>query len=297
MDPLTLAGQAVSFLCGYLTQVASGVVQRTQDSAAEALYGMIATRLRQTAFGDRALRRLETAPGDNQAASEAQRTLAQEVQSDPAFAADLGRAVQNVWSAQGGVSQSTFEQGNTTVSGATMRKSVIAGGNVDQSRRQTRISFGGWTAIAAILLLGGTGSVVAISTGSGGVDTSSIGDAPGEEGARETAMAFVESMRSSDAELFCDLLHSEIVGNLEVHFGRPCPETVPVILDRITPEMKEEAKQAQVLSVTMESQSRAVVVVGIDNTEEGSAELRLRRDFDRWRVDLSRDTSNSFGFP
>lgn len=294
MDPLTLAGQAVSFLCGYLSQVAYGTLQRTQDSAAEALYQIITNRLIRTAFGERALRQLKVTPEDERAARETQQVLAQEAQADPNFAAELSRAVQNIWLAQGDVSQTTAQQGNITVSGSTL-KNAFVGSNVDQSRRQTKISFGGWAVVAAILLLGGTGSVIAISTG-GGRDASSIGDAPDEEGAKETAMAFVESIKSSDAELFCDLLHSELVRNLEVNSGRPCPQTVPVILDRITPEMKEEAAHTQVLSVTMESQNRAVVVVGIDDTEGKSAELRLRRDFNRWRVDAPPDAM-SFGFP
>src|SRR5690606_41945059 len=69
---------------------------------------------------------------------DAKQILATEAQHDQTFATELSRAMHNVWHTLGGVSESTVEQVNITTSGATMRKSVIAAGNVDQSRRQTK---------------------------------------------------------------------------------------------------------------------------------------------------------------
>ncbi|WP_298180693.1 hypothetical protein [Saccharomonospora sp.] len=296
MDPLTLAGQAVSYLCGYLTQVASGLVQRTQDSAAEALYNLVATRLRRTPVGQQILGALEADPGNDQAAHDAKQVLATEAQHDQAFAAALGRAVQSVWHTPGGVSGSTVEQVNVTASGATMKNSAVTGtGNIDQSRRQTKISFGGVSIIAAIVLLGGTGSVIAVSTG--GVDANSIGDAPGEEGVRETAKAVIDAFSSGDSELFCDLLLSEKVIEIEAYTGRSCSENFDVLMERIPPEWEQQFERLEVLSVDMDSRIRAVAEIGIP-LPENSFEIRMENEMGRWRVDFGEDNNlPQFGVP
>lgn len=293
MDPLTLAGRAVSFLVGYLTQVASGVVQRTQHSAAETLYDLIAARLRGTPAGQQILGNLETNPEDDQAAHDAKQILATEAQHDQTFATELSRAMHNVWHTLGGVSESTVEQVNITTSGATMRKSVIAAGNVDQSRRQTKISFGGLGIIAAIVLLGGTGSVIAVSLGSD--DVGPIGADPGEVGARETAETFVDAVGSNDTELLCDLLMPETVDMLEISARRPCSEVFTYLMEEVPYEARQKTQQAEVLSLDMQPQHRALAVVGIPGSEEDPYELHLRYKDDRWRVDADRYKTLQFG--
>ncbi|WP_019814737.1 hypothetical protein [Saccharomonospora saliphila] len=298
MDPLTLAGQAVSFLCAYLTQVASGLVQRTQDSAAEALYNSVASRLRQTAVGERAWAALEASPQDTHSAHEAQEELAREAQSDWTFANELRQAVQNAWQASDKASRSNIEYTTVTASGAKMKNSVVTNsGNVDQSTHRTthrtKFSFGGFAVIAAILLVGGSGAVVAITTGSGTVDADSIGDAPGAEGLRETGEAVLGALTTGNAELMCDLYTLEAVTELEVATGRSCKDGMDTTLQRIPSEARNYLEEVEVLEAEVSgsggSPNRGEVVLGTpDMHEDDMLVLDLKRELNRWRADPDR---------
>lgn len=301
MDPAVLAGQAVELVGAYLSGIASGVVKQTQASAAQALCTLVGQRLRRTKPGSVVMDRLETEPTDQGTQEIAKATLTEEVSEDTAFASELQRAVEEVNSSQGNVDRSVVErQVNFHTGGGSVKNSVVAGGNVDQSRR-TRIGLGG---LLALLLIGGGaagGYVISQNSPSsesqpspvpnhqnqsGVVDPAALGAAPGEQGVREVATAVLKSIYTGDGKTFCVLLNSDTVTFLAKNTNSGSCESIAIeSFQRGTPEQRAQLEQARVLNVEIDPGGQTARAQ-ISPLVPGGAEYTFpfQRESDHWRM-------------
>jgi hypothetical protein len=158
VDSADLASRAVEIVGNHLAET----VALIPGSPAERLHFLIAVRMRQSPDGSAIFGQLERMPNDRTQRLVAAVKLAGLVQQDPRFAADLESAVTQQPAAWGPVNQSFVD--NTIsggVSGSAVQANSISNSTIDQSRRKTRISFGGLVLIIALVLgLGATVFVV-----------------------------------------------------------------------------------------------------------------------------------------
>lgn len=153
MDITDVAARAVAIVGSYLADVAAGVVDRAQRSAPQALTALIADRLGRTQAGAALLQQLQLQPADAGVREQVNAAVAGMAAEDPGFAAELERAVGAVAAPDNTIDRA-MAQGQVTfhTSGGSMERTVIAGRDVDQSRR---LKIGG--GLVAVLLLGATG--------------------------------------------------------------------------------------------------------------------------------------------
>lgn len=171
MDISAIAAAAAAAMGTYLIDIGSGVAGKFKDTAVERLYTLAAERLRISRTGQAALEDLRESPADPARATVVSSVLARAAAEDPQFADQLGQAVQAVTVSQGhSEDAAVHHQANVHTGGRlSMLGSVIAGGDVDKSRRTMKIGLGGLLA----LLLVSTGVVAAVHQ-IGGSTTASI---------------------------------------------------------------------------------------------------------------------------
>jgi hypothetical protein len=100
MDPITLAGAAVSLLAPYLEQLAGKVIDKAGDQLAEGalpavkrVYEAVKTRLRPGSYAGNQLQGVEEKPGSEGRRQALQSALAEILEEDKEFAAELERLV------------------------------------------------------------------------------------------------------------------------------------------------------------------------------------------------------------
>lgn len=162
-----VTGAAVGALGSYFQQIASGLAARVRDSAVERLYALVATRLQASKEAGQALADLEQQPDEPRALSEVERALAQAVEDDPALAAELDRLVRADRAEQEAANAVPAGGGGTHVevgpqASLDMRRGVIAGGGVDQSRR-FHFGVGGLAGLIAAVALVAAGVSAAVT--------------------------------------------------------------------------------------------------------------------------------------
>ncbi|MEU5846907.1 hypothetical protein [Saccharopolyspora shandongensis] len=163
MDIPALAAQAVESVAGYLSGIASGVVEQSQQTAAGRLYELIRERLVRTELGSAVLSGLEEKPEEVNRRNMVSAKLAEEADGDEAFAEQLRQMVSTT-----SVSQATADhavqaqQVNLSASGRdiTFSRTDIAGGNIDKHRSYR---LGTWGIVLAALLFGAVTTTVVIN--------------------------------------------------------------------------------------------------------------------------------------
>ncbi|WP_125783473.1 hypothetical protein [Amycolatopsis sp. WAC 01375] len=145
---------AATAVGSYLSDADSGRQTRAEF---ERLYVLVDSRLRANPADTVVLENLVRAPSDPILLSAVCSILQRNADNDPHFAASLIQSVQAVSISRGpDVAALASHEVVITDSELLLRHSVIAGGNVDQSRRSMKIGFGG---LVVALLLGATGVV------------------------------------------------------------------------------------------------------------------------------------------
>ncbi|WP_329065636.1 hypothetical protein [Amycolatopsis sp. NBC_01480] len=155
MDIADLAAQAAAAAGGYLAAIAGKVADKVKDGAAERLYGLIEPRLRGTASGAMALEKLREEPQLPERQHMVAAVLQDIATGDSGFAQQLAGLVP----AAAGVSAHRWTGTHVEVSGGTVRRSIVAGGDVDNSKHTLRVGTGGlaFGGVALIALLTGAG--------------------------------------------------------------------------------------------------------------------------------------------
>lgn len=148
-----LAGAAVGIAGDFIAGVA-------QNMAAGAVTDLIRQRLGSTDEGQRALEGLESHPEDSGQRMEAAGILASVAQNDPSFAETLKDAVasHHQETHQGSASSgSPHHQVNISGGGVSGKRHLIAGGNIDASKKRTiRVGMGAFAVL--VVVLGGFGA-------------------------------------------------------------------------------------------------------------------------------------------
>ncbi|MEV0086845.1 hypothetical protein [Saccharopolyspora sp. NPDC050642] len=163
MDIPALAAQAVESVAGYLSGIASGVVEQSQQTAAGRLYELVRDRLERTELGSAVLSGLAEKPEEVNRRNMVSAKLAEEADADEAFAEQLRQMVSTT-----SVSQATADhaiqaqQVNLSASGRdiTFSRTDIAGGNIDKHRSYR---LGTWGIVLAALLFGAVTTTVVVN--------------------------------------------------------------------------------------------------------------------------------------
>lgn len=155
-DLADLALQAASVVAGYLAGATKDLADKVRAAAVERLFSLIEPKLRGSATGSTALRKLEEAPADP-TRQEIVAALVHDVASvDNAFAQQLVVAVQAATAGAGGFTAQRAGH-HVQVSQTRMRNSIVTTGAVDNSKHTIRIGTGGLVLagiLAAALLAG-----------------------------------------------------------------------------------------------------------------------------------------------
>jgi murein L,D-transpeptidase YcbB/YkuD len=139
VEPVSLAASAVALLVPYLERVAGRVAEQATDALADAaipalkrLYEAVKARLRPGTYAGNQLQGVEERP-DSEGRQQALRSaLAEEVESDPAFAAELDRLVSQAQTATG-VRVTATDVGVIAGRDAHLRGGYVAGRDMDLS--------------------------------------------------------------------------------------------------------------------------------------------------------------------
>jgi hypothetical protein len=159
MDIGELSARAIDLVVAHLGAVASNVVGRAEDLAAEQLFRLVSDRLRATEMGSAALRGLEERPSSSTRQQIAAAALTEAATDDEEFAVQLRNATLSIAQGQA-VDAMIRNQANVSVGGnMSLSRSDIAG-SIDKSRRSLRIGLGGYLLAGAVLLGGITTGVV-----------------------------------------------------------------------------------------------------------------------------------------
>ncbi|MFF5531991.1 hypothetical protein ACFY71_05880 [Streptomyces cinerochromogenes] len=289
-----LAGTAIGIAGDFL----AGVVQ---NMAADAVTDLVRRCLRTTDEGNQALGRLEESPQDPERRMRAASALATTAQNDSACAQALKEAVNAyLQAANQGVatSGSPHHQVNVNGGGITGKGAQVAGGNIDNSKRSNKFRFGG--AIGALLLLGGGigGVLYASSDGSGSPgfsgfgafgsagDVASVGAAPGEDGVRQTWMAYAQAISGKDARTACALYTPEARTEMEKKQGK-CEDYFEEAFDNAdsgTLQALASGKKVKVSEIVVNSGEAELELRTPGDTSADPGHTYMERFSDRWRI-------------
>ncbi|MER6028233.1 hypothetical protein [Streptomyces sp. NPDC001851] len=286
-----LAGTAI----GIAGDVLAGAVQNV---AADAVTDLVGRCLRTTDEGNRVLGRLEESPRDPERRMRAASALATAAQNDSACAQALKEAVSACLQAanQGAAtSGSPHHQVNVNGGGITGKGAQVAGGNIDSSKRSNKFRFGG--AIGALLLLGGGigGVVYAGSEGSGGPGfgafgsaggVASVGAAPGEDGVRQTWMAYAQAVSGRDARTACALYTLEARTDMEKKQGK-CEGYFKEAFDSAdsgTLQALASGKKVKVSGIVVNGGEAELELRTPGDTSADPGHTYMERFSDRWRI-------------
>jgi hypothetical protein len=263
---MDLAAAAVGIIASFLQTAAGRVGERAADDGAEAVYGIVAAKMRETEVGASLMARMEQQPAD----TEAQRAVAEAVNAgavvDAEFASRLQAGVEAVVAASqgaGGPGSTSIADAQITSGGAvTTTHTAIAGAGA----QGTRVGTGGMAAIfiAVALWLGGvtTVAVVVVQT---------VAESP-----EEVAESYIETSFGGQfeeaAEYLCYPLRREVEsGGFDASgFVASSQEW-----EEADPQLRYETER--------ESDSTATVRVDISALVEGE------RVEDTFRVDLLKE--------
>lgn len=286
MDIAALAAQAIGLISTYLVGVASGAADQLKDSATGGLHRLVTGKLRQTKLGEAVLDGLEEEPSAPERQAMAANALTEAANADAGFAEQLAAAVNTAVVSQSTADQSMVQnQANVHAAGAvTMTRSVIAGGAVNQSRTM-KFAFGG-VALVVVLVLAIVFLVRSTKPDRPALDPDAqieeIGVKAGEEGARESARAYLDAWSVGNADLACKLLETGDATN----FGFPvggCTEAVRQHSERMSPDKRDQLKNTEIASVRMSSEESARVNLTGDVAVVGDT-FRVRYLNGRWLV-------------
>ncbi|MFC8739213.1 hypothetical protein ACFT5D_05045 [Streptomyces sp. NPDC057144] len=289
-----LAAAAVGIAGDFL----AGVVQ---NAAASAVTELVRQRLRSTEDGATALERLEETPQDSVRRMDASNTLAGAAQRDPAFARSLTDAV-NLYhqvTQQGtATSGSPHHQVNISGGGVSGKGALVAGGNIDASKKRSiRIGIGAFAVLAVVL--GGYGVTQWVGgdsdTTPGAADgqgwgtpisarsVGSIGADPGEAGVRETWDAFGEALKDRDFARMCALYTPEAQQTLEEANGE-CEAYMETAAQSSNSDyLSDDGRRILVKDVQVQGKAAQVTLAPQGNLGDVSY-LFMDRFVDRWRI-------------
>ncbi|MFG2293919.1 hypothetical protein [Streptomyces sp. NPDC048603] len=155
---------------------------------------------------------------------------------------------------------------------------TVAGRDIDNSRRTTKIG-GAWGVAIAILLLAGTGGGVYWATQ--GDSVSGIGARPGEDGVRDTWVATSEAVRKGDGETVCALMTPDYRARLEKEVPDTCAKAVGELFASSESASLDEAASGNLQKVSVQGEWAEVVEVWPDAPEPSYR--YMERFGDRWR--------------
>jgi hypothetical protein len=133
VEPFSLAAAAVTLLAPYLERLAGRVAEQATDTIADAalptvkrLYQTVKAKLRPGSYAGNQLQGLEERP-ESEGRRQAMRTaLAEELESDPTFAAELERLISEAQAA-GGIRITATDVGVVSGKDAHLRGNYVAG--------------------------------------------------------------------------------------------------------------------------------------------------------------------------
>lgn len=245
MDFTDLSTQAVTIIATYLGSIGSGLAGRIKDSAVDQLYELVASRLKQSPLGAAAISGLEERPDQASRQAIAASATAEAMADDPQFAKSVGTAVRAIHISQGGVGRGDIgEQVNISAGGSmAIRGSTIA--NQINKSRTTKIGFGavGLVVAALVIVLVTRHTVDAQRPGldPDAEQLGTIGTDPGEQGARETVRAYLDSWSVGNTRLMCQLIVPDTVTRIQFGTGgMTCAQYMHSIYERASDSVHEK---------------------------------------------------------
>jgi len=205
-----LGATTADLLAEYFRRLGSGLMSRAENSAQEALYQLVTSRLGATATGRWVIDSLAQRPSDQAVSADLARLVNGEANADANFAERMRSIVESLNDTSTRFGPSVASGPAISIGGRgtlNAQRGVIAGGSVDQSRR-FHFNVGGLVALVLVAALVGAGtgamvgyrlapSSVATPRGATGEQTgtpapapSGQGDASGSCGSRPRCAAY-----------------------------------------------------------------------------------------------------------
>ena len=283
-----MATQAVALVSTYLVGIAVGTTDKLAESAVAGLHQLVVQRLGRTKLGQAVLEGWQEQPSVEQRQAMAASAIAEEAGGDADFARQLAEAVRAVVVSQGAADRAVIQnQANVNAGGpVTMKKSVIAGGSVNQSRA-TKFAFGGVALVIVVVVV----LVAILKSGSSDrpglapdAQVQDIGADPSKEGALQSARAVLDGVSVGNADLVCALSH-KVPAN--------CPEKFRREHEKLSPQERDAYRNAEMQSVEIRRDllgPEAVVKFSMQEMKRDGApmvEKRMELFFigERWQVE------------
>ncbi|MEU4745100.1 hypothetical protein AB0G02_32215 [Actinosynnema sp. NPDC023658] len=274
MEIAALAAQAVGLISTYLANIAIGTTDKLAESAVAGLHRLIAARLGRTKLGQAVLEGWQEQPSAPERQKMATFAITEEANTDAGFANQLTEAVKAVWVSQGAADQATIQnQVNLSAGGAvTMKKSLIAGGSITQTRA-TKFTLGG----LALVIIATVVLVAMLNSGNSdrpgldpGAQIQDIGTDPSKEGALQSARAFLDGASVGNPEIVCKLSH-KVPAN--------CAEQFRQEYEKMSPEQRDAYKNAEIRSVEIRNNGtlEAEVEFAMQDLKRDGAPMERKR--------------------